>query len=257
MSGYWGDPDRNRAGAGPAAGRRRHRRGCASRPATGPGCSPTATSRSSPAPTGQVKVRGHRVELEEVEAALLSLASVEEAAVFTVPDGEGSSALRAVVVVGVGRAAGRDRRSMADLRRILPPHALPSRSPSSTPCLGRRPARSTWTALVRGCGRTDSARWRMTGDPRRGLLGIESRVLAFLQRELLEPGVTIARDAELLSGEVIDSIGALRLAAFLEEEFRIDIQPSDFVIENFRSVAVIAGYVGRAAAARGLEGERP
>jgi len=50
----------------------------------------------------QVKVRGHRVELEEVEAALLSLASVEEAAVFTVPDGEGSSALRAVVVVGVG-----------------------------------------------------------------------------------------------------------------------------------------------------------
>jgi acyl carrier protein len=86
---------------------------------------------------------------------------------------------------------------------------------------------------------------------------IESRVLAFLQRELLEPGVAIGRDAELLSGEVIDSIGALRLAAFVEEEFQIDIRPSDFVIENFRSVAVIAGYVGRAAAARALEGERP
>ena len=68
--------------------------------------------------------------------------------------------------------------------------------------------------------------------------------------------MTIGRDAELLSGEVIDSIGALRLAAFVEEEFQIDIQPSDFVIENFRSVAVIAGYVGRAAAARGPEGEQ-
>lgn len=95
------------------------------------------------------------------------------------------------------------------------------------------------------------------GRPAPGASEIESRVVAFLQSELLEPGVTIARDAELLSGEVIDSIGALRLAAFLEEEFQIDIQPSDFVIENFRSVAVIADYVGRAAAARGLKGERP
>jgi amino acid adenylation domain-containing protein len=72
----------------------------------------------------QVKVRGHRVELEEVEAALLSLASVEEAAVFTVPDGEGSQALRAAVVAGADAPAERD--VLADLRRILPPYALPS-----------------------------------------------------------------------------------------------------------------------------------
>jgi acyl carrier protein len=84
---------------------------------------------------------------------------------------------------------------------------------------------------------------------------IERRVLAFLHRELLEPGVTIGRDADLLSGDVLDSIGALRLAAFVGEEFQIDIRPSDFMVENFRSVAVIAGYVGRAAATRGPEGE--
>ena len=97
----------------------------------------------------------------------------------------------------------------------------------------------------------------MANDGRPAMEGaeIESRVLAFLQRELLEPGVTIGRDADLLSGEVLDSIGALRLAAFVGEEFQIDIRPSDFVIENFRSVAVIAGYVGRTAAARGPEGE--
>jgi acyl carrier protein len=82
---------------------------------------------------------------------------------------------------------------------------------------------------------------------------IEHRVLAFLQRELLEPGVTVGRDADLLSGEVIDSIGVLRLAAFVGEEFQIAIQPSDFVVENFRSVAVLAGYIGRALAARGPE----
>ena len=83
---------------------------------------------------------------------------------------------------------------------------------------------------------------------------IERRVLDFLQRELLEPGVTIGRDADLLSGEVLDSIGVLRLAAFVGEEFQIDIRPSDFVVENFRSVEVIAGYVGRAGAAHGPEG---
>ena len=86
---------------------------------------------------------------------------------------------------------------------------------------------------------------------------IEGRVLAFLQRELLEPGITIGREADLLSGEVLDSIGVLRLAAFVGEEFGLVIQPSDFVVENFRSVAVIAGYVGRARAAHGPEDDGP
>jgi acyl-coenzyme A synthetase/AMP-(fatty) acid ligase len=74
----------------------------------------------------QVKVRGHRVELEEVESALLSLAPVEEAAVFTVPDGEGSSAIRAAVVVGTGDRT-TERGILADLGKVLPPHALPAK----------------------------------------------------------------------------------------------------------------------------------
>lgn len=73
----------------------------------------------------QVKVRGHRVELEEVEAALLSLASVEEAAAFTVPDAEGSSAIRAAVVAGGDASSERD--IVAGLRKILPPQAIPER----------------------------------------------------------------------------------------------------------------------------------
>jgi len=73
----------------------------------------------------QVKVRGHRVELEEVEAALLSLAPVEEAAVFTVPDDEGSSAIRAAVVVGDSEQSA-PRQVLAGLRKILPLHALPA-----------------------------------------------------------------------------------------------------------------------------------
>jgi acyl-coenzyme A synthetase/AMP-(fatty) acid ligase len=74
----------------------------------------------------QVKVRGHRVELEEVEAALLSLPAVEEASVFTIPDEEGSSSIRAAVVVGAGGEGASPREIAASLRPILPPHAIPA-----------------------------------------------------------------------------------------------------------------------------------
>ena len=123
MSGYWGDPDRNRQvlvrrPAGGGIDELYFKTGDRARVLADGNLAFVARA------DRQVKVRGHRVELEEVEAALLSLASVEEAAVFTVPDGEGSSALRAVVVVGVD-APPAERELMADLRKILPPYALP------------------------------------------------------------------------------------------------------------------------------------
>lgn len=74
---------------------------------------------------------------------------------------------------------------------------------------------------------------------------IEARILGFLHRELLDPGTTIHRDADLLSGESLDSMSVLRLAAFVGQDFGIDVQPADFVVENFRSVAVIAAFVQR------------
>jgi acyl carrier protein len=86
---------------------------------------------------------------------------------------------------------------------------------------------------------------------------IERQVLDFLQRELLAPGTAVGRDADLLSGEVLDSMGVLRLAAFVGEAFRIDIRPSDFLVENFRTVAIIAGYGRRTLAGRAPEGSSP
>jgi amino acid adenylation domain-containing protein len=124
MAGYWGDPERNREvlvrrPAGGGLDEVYFRTGDRARVLADGNLAFVARA------DRQVKVRGHRVELEEVEAALLSLAAVEEAAVFTVPDGEGSSALRAAVVVG-GDAPPAVRDMLADLRRSLPPYALPS-----------------------------------------------------------------------------------------------------------------------------------
>ncbi len=124
MAGYWGDPEGNRRAlirrpAGGGIDQIYFRTGDRARVLADGSLAFVARA------DRQVKVRGHRVELEEVEAALLSLASVEEAAVFTVPDAEGSSALRAVVTVGAD-APPAEREMMAGLRRILPSYALPS-----------------------------------------------------------------------------------------------------------------------------------
>ena len=87
--------------------------------------------------------------------------------------------------------------------------------------------------------------------------GIASQVLDFVQRELLSPGTTVGPNDDLLAGEVLDSIGVLRLAAFVAEAFRIEIRPADFVIENFRTVATIAAYVERTCASHAPDGSSP
>jgi len=125
MSGYWNDAERNRhvLVRRPAAGGLEDvyfRTGDRAR--VRPDGNLAFVARTD----RQVKVRGHRVELEEVEGALLSLTAVDEAAVFTVPDGEGSSALRAAVVLAASGEPPTERELLDDLRTILPPHALPS-----------------------------------------------------------------------------------------------------------------------------------
>jgi acyl carrier protein len=86
---------------------------------------------------------------------------------------------------------------------------------------------------------------------------IVSQVLDFLQREVLSPGTTVGRDEDLLAGEVLDSMGVLRLAAFMAEAFEIEIRPSDYVIENYRTVATIAAYVERTRARQSPDGSSP
>ena len=75
---------------------------------------------------------------------------------------------------------------------------------------------------------------------------VEDRVMAFIQRELLSPEVTLQTNDELLTDGLLDSMAVLRLAAFIEEEFQFKMQPADFVIENFQTIAVLSDYVRRA-----------
>jgi len=71
----------------------------------------------------QVKVRGNRVELDEVESAMMTHPGVERAVVFAVPDPDGSHEVRAVVTVLDPSLTGEDVRRHA--ARLLPRYALP------------------------------------------------------------------------------------------------------------------------------------
>ncbi len=74
----------------------------------------------------QIKTRGYRVELDEVEVALLSHTSVKEAAAFVVPDNQGSNLIEAAITLNP-----RNELVLADIiehiSQHLPPYAIPSR----------------------------------------------------------------------------------------------------------------------------------
>jgi amino acid adenylation domain-containing protein len=74
----------------------------------------------------QIKTRGYRVELDEVETALLSHPLVEEAAVYTVPDGQGSSLIEASVIPKQGSGL-TEENLIGTLSDRLPQYAIPVR----------------------------------------------------------------------------------------------------------------------------------
>lgn len=72
-----------------------------------------------------VKVRGNRVELDEVETALISHERVEHAVVYTVPDQEGSQQIEAVVVLHASEDSPDETSLVAHAAQRLPKYAVP------------------------------------------------------------------------------------------------------------------------------------
>jgi amino acid adenylation domain-containing protein len=72
----------------------------------------------------QIKTRGYRVELDEIEVALLAHENVEEAAVYPVPDGQGSNLIAASVIPVQGGAV-TESELVEHLGKRLPPYAIP------------------------------------------------------------------------------------------------------------------------------------
>jgi acyl carrier protein len=72
----------------------------------------------------------------------------------------------------------------------------------------------------------------------------ENALAEFVRNELLHGRkVALTGDADLLSAGIVDSLGILRLVAFIEERFGVRVPDEDVVFENFQSIQAMASYV--------------
>ena len=69
--------------------------------------------------------------------------------------------------------------------------------------------------------------------------------LKFIGDEILgrKPGPEIQSGDDLLTSEIVDSMGVMRLVAFVEDTFDVKIPSEDVSLENFISVDAICKYL--------------
>ncbi len=82
-----------------------------------------------------------------------------------------------------------------------------------------------------------------TGQPNTEAL--TEKIREFISREFLydRPEIELTDDLHLFDRGVIDSIGVIRLINFMRDEFKIEINPEDVLLENFETVARIAAML--------------
>lgn len=73
-------------------------------------------------------------------------------------------------------------------------------------------------------------------------------ITKFLVDEFLPdvPAESLAADYDLLAGGVIDSLGLLKVIAWLEDRFGVVVEDIEIAPDNFRTVAAINEFVWNA-----------
>lgn len=60
----------------------------------------------------------------------------------------------------------------------------------------------------------------------------------------------VSPDDDLIATGVLDSLGLMQLVLFIDEKLSIHIPDEDVVIDNFRTVRILADYLDRQRAAQ-------
>lgn len=74
---------------------------------------------------------------------------------------------------------------------------------------------------------------------------IESKVLEFVQNELVHTPIAVTSDDDLLSEGLVDSMGMMWLIQHIEDLLQTSIPAPDVTIENFGTAGAIAEYLSR------------
>ena len=73
---------------------------------------------------------------------------------------------------------------------------------------------------------------------------MQTQISQFIAEELLEDDEPIEVDENFLADGMVDSLGMLRLIAFIDETFNISIPPEDFIVDHFKSLNQLMSYLG-------------
>jgi acyl carrier protein len=84
-------------------------------------------------------------------------------------------------------------------------------------------------------------------------MDVEKKLSVFIRREFGQ-GKPVGPDAPLLDSGLVDSVGILRLVAFLEGEFRVRVKDGDLVPANFQTMRSIARFLATRRPARPKRG---
>ena len=77
------------------------------------------------------------------------------------------------------------------------------------------------------------------------IYNIKEVIKTFILEEFLPKGYFLDDDTDLFDSGIIDSLGVIKLTAFIEESFRIVINPSEVRFENFNSVNKIVEIISK------------
>jgi D-alanine--poly(phosphoribitol) ligase subunit 2 len=77
-----------------------------------------------------------------------------------------------------------------------------------------------------------------------------TKIKQFIVEEFMPdvPAEELDSNFDLLTGGVVDSLGLLKVVAWLEEEFDVAVDESELGPDSFRTVAAIKEYVDQAPA---------
>jgi acyl carrier protein len=70
-----------------------------------------------------------------------------------------------------------------------------------------------------------------------------SALLEFISDEVELEDDPIEADTDLLLTGLVDSLGVVMIVEWIEDRLGIEIDPGDVVLEHFRTVAAMVGYV--------------
>lgn len=72
----------------------------------------------------------------------------------------------------------------------------------------------------------------------------QEQIKSFIEQELLiGREIEVGYDDDLLLSGLVNSLGVMRLVAFTNENFDIEVPPEDITIEHFETINAIVNYL--------------